>query len=252
MNAENALLAIPVGLRLPLLTEYQSIVQNYSEHRWSPSELSGGKFCEIVFTILDGHGSGNYAASPSKPRDFVTACRKLEQNAHVPHSFQILVPRLLPALYDVRNNRGVGHVGGDVDPNQMDAAFVLSTCNWIMAELVRVYHHFSTAEAQRLVDALVERCIPLVWEGDNIRRVLDPNMKLRSQVLVLLSTTPAGKINTSDLLNWTDYKNPSYFRKLLRQMHGLRLLELSGDDQHAQIPPPGSAEAAEIVRKNAK
>ena len=126
MSAQNALSAIPDGLRLSLLSEYGSIVQNYSEHRWTPSELSGGKFCEIVFTILDGYAKGSYAVSPSKPSDFVAACRQLEQNKHVPRSFQILVPRLLPALFEVRNNRGVGHVGGDVDPNHMDATFVLS------------------------------------------------------------------------------------------------------------------------------
>src|SRR6266446_3333192 len=99
MSVQNALTAIPAGLRLPLLAEYQSIVQNYSEHRWSPSELSGGLFCEIVFTILGGHAAGNYAAAPSKPRDFPGACRRLEQNTQVPHSFRILIPRLLPALY---------------------------------------------------------------------------------------------------------------------------------------------------------
>jgi hypothetical protein len=245
MSAATALAAIPAGLRVPLLTEYQSIVQNYSEHRWSPSELSGGKFCEIVFTILHGHASAHYAASPTKPSNFVGACKQLENNAHVPRSFQILIPRILPALYEVRNNRGVGHVGGDVDPNHMDAIFVLSSCNWIMAELVRVYHDLSTGEAQRLVDSLVERRIPLIWEADNMRRVLDPAMTLRSQVLLLLSTTSGTIISTSDLLDWTGYGDRAYFRKLLRQMHTQRMLELSADQQNAQILPPGSAEAAE-------
>src|SRR3979411_1915836 len=67
---------------------------------------SGGKFCEIVFTILDGHAKSTYPTSPAKPKRFVDDCRKLENNSHVPRSFQILIPRLLPALYEVRNNRG--------------------------------------------------------------------------------------------------------------------------------------------------
>lgn len=248
MSTQNALATIPAGLRLPLLAEYQSIIQNYSEHRWSPSELSGGRFCEIVFTILDGYGKGVYAAHPNKPADFVGACKKLEQNKHVPRSFQILVPRLLPALFEVRNNRNVGHVGGDVDPNHMDATFVITSCNWVMAELVRVYHNLSTDEAQKVVDLLVERRIPLIWEGENIRRVLDPTMALRSQVLLLLSTSP-GKIPTSELFEWTDCKNRSYFSKLLRTMHSERLIELSKDENHAVILPPGNAAAAETIRK---
>jgi hypothetical protein len=247
MTPLQALSAIPEELRQPLLAEYQSIVQNYSEHRWSPSELSGGKFCEIVFTILDGHAKSKYAGKPTKPPDLVSACRKLEQNTHVPRSFQILIPRLLPALFEIRNNRGVGHAGGDVDPNHMDATFVISSCNWIMAELVRVYHNLPPSEAQVLVDKLVEVRIPLIWQDENMRRVLDPKMSLRSQVLLLLSTS-TGKAATSDLLEWTGYENGSYFRKLLREMHKGRFLELSGDEKEAQILPPGTAEASAIVR----
>ena len=98
----------------------------------------------------------------------------------------------------------------------------------------------------------MERRIPLIWEGDNMRRVLDPQIKLRPQVLLFLSTTPNGEVNTSDLFDWTGYGNRTYFRKLLREMHGQRLLERSSDEQHAQILPPGSAEAAEVVRNRAQ
>jgi hypothetical protein len=249
MNVTSPLSAIPDGLRLPLLTEYQSIVQNFSEHRWSPSELSGGKFCEIVFTILDGHAKSAYAASPAKPKDFVGACRRLESNAHGPRSFQILIPRILPALYEVRNNRGVGHVGGDVDPNHMDAVFVLTSCNWIMAELIRVFHNVPVKEAQDIVDELAERRMPLLWISDSMRRVLDPSLSLRDQILVLLCTSPA-KVFTADLMSWTDYKNTTYFKKLLRLMHKDRLIELSNDAKTAFILPPGDKLATEIVGRH--
>ena len=116
MNPYNVLGSIPSGLRDPLLEEYQDIVQNYAEHRWKPSELSGGRFCEIVFTVLEGYASGNYAARPKKPPDF---CRSVSQigtghecSEKVSRSSS---PRILPAIYEVRNNRGVGHAGGDVD-----------------------------------------------------------------------------------------------------------------------------------------
>jgi len=85
----SALNAIPAGLRGPLIAEYRSITRNYAEHRWKPSELAGGIFCEIVYTILDGYAFGAYAAAPSKPKNFPAACRQLESNTHVPHSFQI-------------------------------------------------------------------------------------------------------------------------------------------------------------------
>ena len=100
VDPARALASIPADLRGPLLAEYKSVVQNYMERRWSPAEISGGKFCEVVYTILDGYGKGVYASGPSKPRDFLTACRNLEGNAHVPRSFQILIQPGIPGVRD--------------------------------------------------------------------------------------------------------------------------------------------------------
>lgn len=241
--------SLPPSLRDPLIVEYRSITRNYQEHRWQPSELAGGIFCEIVYTILDGYSSGTFAAAPIKPRNFSDACRRLESNTNVPHSFRILIPRALPALYDIRNNRGVGHAGGDVDSNYMDATLVLGMCSWIMAELVRVFHALPIPEAQQLVDHLADRAIPLVWEGQSIRRVLDTSLKLWEQVIILLASKH-GHVKVSEVLDWTDYGNKAYFLKMLRQMHQQRLIELSKDKVVVEILPPGSRKASEIIARS--
>jgi len=247
MNPASALSRIPDGLRKPLLEEYREITKNYAEHRWKPSELSGGHFCEIVYTILDGYGSGTYASKPSKPQDFPTACRKLEAYKSSPRSFQILIPRMLPALYEVRNNRGVGHAGGDVDPNHMDATLVMSMCNWIMAELVRVLHALpSTEAAQAIVDNLAERRIPLVWQSGQTKRVLDSKVALRDQILLLVASSP-GPVSVADLISWCDYKNKTYFLKLLRALHATRMVELSTAEELVEILPPGSKHVSDYI-----
>ena len=114
---------IPKSLRNTLLAEHLEIIEKFSESRWAPSELSGGNFCEIVYSIIEGYRCGVFPNKPSKPANFVGACRKLEEAKELPRSFQILIPRILPALYEIRNNRGVGHVVGDVDPNHINATF---------------------------------------------------------------------------------------------------------------------------------
>ena len=81
----------------------------------------------------------------------------------------------------------------------------------------------------------------------DVRRVLDPTLKLRPQIHLLLATS-AGRVATSDLVEWIGYENGRYFRKLLRDMHGERLIELSRDEGHALILPPGNAEIAELLR----
>jgi hypothetical protein len=247
ISSQQAFTNLPVGLRAPLLAEYQTIVQNYLEHRWSPSELSGGRFAEIVYSIVDGYGSGSYASAPFKPASMVDACKRLENRTNVPRSFQILIPRLLPTLYEVRNNRGVGHVGGDVDPNHMDATLVLSMANWTMAELVRVFHSSTVAEAQELVESLAERRIPLVWQSGDVRRVLDPAMKVQDQILLLVSTS-VGPISTEDLFQWLDYGNRAYFNRVIGRLHKDRCLNYVKSANTVQILPPGTARAAAVAR----
>lgn len=245
VTPDQALKSLADGLRKPLLQEFNSIINNYLENRWAPSELSGGRFCEIVYTILEGYATGSYASSPSKPRNFVSACRRLENHTGVPRSFQILIPRLLPALYEVRNNRGVGHVGGDVNPNFMDSTAV-SMASWVMAELIRVLHGVSTAEAQQLVDNLVERRLPLVWKSGDIRRVLDPKLSLKDQILLLIASTTT-KVPIDQLFQWLDYGDRAYFNRLLRQLHRDRFIEFDGESQEVELLPPGSDYVSDLL-----
>ncbi|HUB78683.1 MAG TPA: hypothetical protein VMB03_07810 [Bryobacteraceae bacterium] len=244
LAVSKALSAVPAGLRTPLLTEYDNLVTNYAEQKWTAAELSG-KFCEIVYTIIDGYAKGIYAAKPSKPANFVEACKRLENNISVPRSFQILIPRLLPPLYEIRNNRNVGHVGGDVDPNHMDATTVLAITAWIMAELVRVFHATTVAEAQEIVDSIVERPVPLVWQSGQIKRVLDPDLSLRDQVLVLVASC-AVPVAAASLQVWTECKNKAYFGKVIKALHKARLVE-SPDAGTVRLLPPGTAEASRII-----
>ena len=73
-----ALTAVPDGLRLPLIEAYNSVVKNFAERRWEPAELNGGKFCEIVYSILRGCIDGKYAAKPEKPKNMLKACLDIE------------------------------------------------------------------------------------------------------------------------------------------------------------------------------
>jgi hypothetical protein len=244
LDPSKLLAAIPAGLRDPLFETYREIASNFAEHRWEPSELNGGKFCEVVYTILHGSITGTFAASPSKPRNMKDACNALEQNSATgqqgDHSLRILLPRTLPSLYDIRNNRGVGHVGGDVNPNMMDAMVVYSITSWVMAELIRVFHNVSTKEAQETVDALSERKLSLVWEPGTAKRVLDSKMSVADQTLLILHQSIAW-VAESDLIASVEYSNASVYRtKVLKKLHSARMIEYDKTQQRARISPKGS------------
>jgi hypothetical protein len=252
LDVTNLFHGLPLGLRDPLLKGYVEIARNYAEHRWEPSELNGGKLCEIVYSIVDGATSGAYATSPFKPPRLVDACRAIEQRPSNPalfgdRSLRVLIPRLLPYLYEIRNNRGVGHVGGDVDPNYSDATAVFSCSNWIMAELIRVFHSVPLEQAQSAVDSLVERKHPLVWEIEGIKRVLDPSMPRSDQVLTLLYSSP-GWTAESDLRSWVEYKNSTNFRDVvLTPLHKNRMVEHHQAKQCLRITPRGAKDVEDRI-----
>ncbi len=236
----------PSGLRAELLECYRGIISAYAERRWRASELEGGRFCEVVFTIIEGALKGAFQASASKPANMFQSCITLESK-YPPNSsrvgdrsLRILIPRLLPVLYEVRNNRNVGHVGGDVNPDHMDAEAVQSMASWLLAELVRIFHGVSTKEAEETVDALVERKTPLIWEIDGAKRVLDHTLSTKDQTLLMLYHT-ASWVGVNDLIKWIEYSNPSVFRsKVLKPMHDERFIEYDANNRRARISPKGS------------
>jgi hypothetical protein len=255
IDRSRVLSGLPAEFRDPLLATFHEIASNYIEHRWEPSELNGGKFCEVVFSIIDGAIKGKFPAKPTKPANMRDACQAVEKTPANPklvgdRSFRILIPRLLPALYEIRNNRGVGHIGGDVNPNLMDATAVYNLASWILAELVRIFHGISTKEAQEVVNVLVERKSSLIWEIEDVKRVLDPKMTIRDQVLLLLHQRH-GWLSDKELVSWTEYSNATVFRtKVLSSLHKARLIEYDKKNGRARISPLGNREVEETIVKS--
>lgn len=246
-----ALRGVPPRLRVELMNEFDKMVRNYREQRWEPSELNGGKFCEVTYTILKGYVDGSYPSTASKPKNFPDACRRLESAdaRTVPHGFRILIPRVLPGLYDVRNNRGVGHVGGDVDPNNMDATLVVQTASWVLAELVRTYHDLSTEEAQLVVDGLVDRIVPVCWEVPNgAIRVLNVSLSMRERMLVVLYGRHPQPVSEAELVRAVEHSNGSVFRRdVLRPAHKKALLHYDEGERIVYLSPLGVAQIEEEI-----
>lgn len=238
--ADHALAGLPSGLRSELLKAFDGIVTHYRAGRWEPSELSGGKFCEVVYSILKGHVDGKYPAKASKPKNMVDACKALEQAAGFPRSVRIQIPRMLVALYEIRNNRNVGHVGGEVDPSHMDAVCILSMTKWILADLVRVFHDLGVDEAAAVVEALTDRDIAAVWEVGGKKRVLHDGLSA-SDGMLLLVYSAAGEVKDEDLIDWLEYANASRFRNsVLGDAHNQRLIEYDRKAGTVVLSPIGA------------
>src|SRR5690349_12042804 len=137
----NALQAVPDLFRDRLISEYIESQQAALVGDWEKVGLKGGKICEVAFCILEGVCTGTYPAQIDKPNNMQDACKLLEQRAisGTPRSAKIQIPRVIAAIYELRNHRAIGHASGDVTPNEMDGLLFNRAIKWLMAEFVRLF-----------------------------------------------------------------------------------------------------------------
>lgn len=249
-DLNSALAGIPEALRAPLITQFEEALAEYRTGDWEKVGVKAGKFCEIAYTICEGHATGTYAPAPSKPRSMFHDCQKLEQfNKTKGRSLCIQVPRVLMGIYELRNNRAIGHVSAEVDPNHMDAEFYLRGMKWIIGEFVRFFSKLPEAESRAVVEAVTARTHEGVWRQGDVRRILDPSRSAADKILVLAYAENKA-VSVGDLTKWSEYSNPSRLRKtILKKLHEEALIHFDAKADTVQILPPGQrhVEAAGLL-----
>jgi hypothetical protein len=247
---ENALQGITGGLRDKLIAAYLEIKKSDKESRFDAAGIAAGKFCELVLRVTQDAVTGTYTPLGSQLPNFADECRKLitHHGGSAPESLKVIIPRALSFLYTLRNKRGIGHVGGDVDANRIDSATIARNADWIVCELIRVYHKLSLEEAQDLVDNLSVRSIPDIWEVAGKRRVLRDGLSNAQKVLLLLYSTADSAVLVEDLCAWLEYGRVSDFkRRLLAQMHKEKLLEHDEEADVVYLSPKGAKAAEQLL-----
>lgn len=241
--------SIPKQVLERLEKSYNNIKKNFRENRFEPSELNGAKFCEAAYRLLEWHTSKSYTPFGTKIRDFSQSVKKFENMSKFPDSVRFHIPKILDALYGIRNKRGVSHLGGDVDPNYMDAVFVVSACDWVMAELVRIFHGLSTEEAQKLIQNLVTKRLPIIWRIGKVRRILAVDLPYQDKALALLYDEYSQSVLDKDLFDWIEHSNLAVFRRdILRPCHKDKLIEYNQANGKVSLSPLG----LQYVERNIK
>ena len=137
------------------------------------AEVEGGRFCEAAYRILEHIVDGS--CTPLGARlDVGKLTQRFVNQAigSVSDSVRLHIPRVLRVIYDIRNSRDAAHLGDGIDPNIQDSSLVISCLNWVMAELVRLYHNIDADATAALIDQLVERTVPVIQDFDGVPRVL--------------------------------------------------------------------------------
>ena len=233
---------VPQPFRTRIIATYHELKRRHAEAQYESAGLSVGKFCESVLRLLQSEVLGSSTPFGSKIPNFADTCRTIiTANSQKPESLRVVVPRALVFLYTMRSKRGIGHVGGDVDANEIDSATMTRVADWVFCELIRVYHTLSLEEAQDLVSSLAYRSLPAIWEVGGRKRVLLACKNKKEEALLLLYSEADSAVPVEDLCQWVEYSSLRDFKRLvLLPLHRDRLVEYDTENEVVLLSPKGA------------
>ncbi|MBK6606083.1 MAG: hypothetical protein IPO06_06265 [Leptospiraceae bacterium] len=247
---EEALKNLPQGFKSKLIKEYTDFKRNCSEARFESAGLSAGKFCEIILRLLQEKVFGKFTPFGEQIGTFADECRKIitAPASKAVESEKTVIPRAIVLLYTIRNKRGIGHVGGDVDANSIDIYLMKSIADWIVCELIRIYHNLSLEEAQSIIESIAIKELPSIWEVGGKKRVLKEGLSKTDETLLLLYSSMETGILIEDIFSWTEYSNMNVFKeKVIKKLHSNRLIEYDKDTESVYLSPKGARYVEEKI-----
>jgi hypothetical protein len=213
-----------------LMENYQKIKQNFWLGKDEECLEKTGKFVEIIIRIIQQLTSGEYTSFEEELK--ISECLKSFERLpkdRFPESIRILIPRVLYTLYTFRSKRGGAHVKG-INPNHIDATYVISACDWIIAELIRLYHSDDEKEIRKIIDSVVDRKVPILEEFEDDIKILDTSLSVPDKILVILYKKYPSYVSINDLKKWIKVKDRRYINTALKRLDERGLIHRKSDN----------------------
>lgn len=168
------------------------------------SAVEGGRFCEAAFRLLQDITEAKHTPlnkTLPKTDDLILKLSQLD-SSKFNDAVRIHIPRSLRLVYDIRNKRDTAHLNDGIDPNLQDATLVITVIDWILAELIRLYHNVPADVASRIVDGIVKRVAPVVQDFNGFLKVLNPKLGVSDHCMVLLYQRGEDGATYDELEKW--------------------------------------------------
>ena len=233
----------PAELCSAILDSYIKSIAELRKHNWKYSANEMGAFIENSFRIIQYITLGNYNPINKQMPTFNQSLLNTFENAttSINESFRIIIPRVLYAMYCIRNKRGAIHPN-NINPNRMDAQLLINSAKWVLAELYRLSISSDFEVAEKVINSIMDKEIDIIWDSGRCLRILDTKMTTKNKILCLLYIKNNQSVDSLQIS--IEYKNKSDFKKVLKQLHAQRLIEYV--DEECILTPVGERKAEEI------
>jgi hypothetical protein len=245
VRAGFAAAGIPPDLVTELLDAFTEAKRRYYRTDLRPSAVEGGRFAEATFRVLQWATTGKYTPI-GKTLPKVDQLLVSLENGPGNDSVRLHIPRTLRLIYDIRNKRDAAHLADGIDPNMQDATLVVRNMEWVLAELVRLYHKVPPDEAQKILTDLVTKEIPVIQLFEDFPRVLR-DLRASDHTLVLLYWRGAKGASFAELSAWVRSSMRANLRRTLTALDKKNLVHSSGTCWFITFAGEQKVEAAALV-----
>lgn len=228
-----------------IINSFKEVEKNFYLKSWKTSSLDAGHFVEAVRRLIELKLYGQYTPINKPLPNFNEKCLNSYLNKQGEDSYRIHIPRLLFTIYGIRNKRGIGHIS-NIKPNKIDATLILSSCKWVLAEIIRLNSQLLIDETEKFIDEIIERNVEGIWEVGETMRILKDGLSLKEKILYLLYNKSSMK--DSEIKRITEYSNMTYLKKTLKEFHKKRFIEYKQNGD-CILSPKGAIEAEKIILK---
>jgi hypothetical protein len=197
-NRKNAILSMGTQLRQDLVSRYppglvDALLEAYTTAKAAALvddlhkvESYFGQFCEAAIRICRHAVTGSHTPigdSTFSVEKEITATMGGLKGRDEDEWLRLLIPPTVRAMYNIRNRRGVDHLSR-IKPNHIDARVLTAQADWILAELTRLATTHDFVQAQALIDALVDRQLPLIEMINGEWKLLQTDLPLEDAILL--------------------------------------------------------------------
>lgn len=219
---------ISEDLIIELLREYDTAKRAHFLQDWEKSILHAGKFSElslaVVKNIVDKTNVNLDAIHFDKLFGEFMNRKKVTAEDDI---LLLSIPRAAASIYCIRNKKRVAHVKS-IDPNLVDSAYCVSTCDWILSQLVMLYMDCNPEDLSSLIFSFTEKQVPFVEQfEDGSLVVLKDNLGFKEHLLIALYKL--GRRVTRKELASTLMTYPQLVNTTSNGLEQLKLIHLNSD-----------------------
>lgn len=190
--------------------------------------LHAARFSEICIACL------KQLSEPSKKIDlnkitfgkFYEDLRKLPKPSAKEEMLYLVIPRVLKAIFTIRSKKRVAHIKM-TNADSLDFEFVVTSCNWVMSQLIIIYLNISLEDAIILTNSIMERKIPTIEKfEDGEIMILKRGLKFKEELLLVLYQFPK-RMTRQELKIILKPKKSSYISTYLSGLYKEKLIHLN-------------------------